>query len=129
MADVQPPQVPGVWYGFLSYRTRLIKTANYTIAVGDNGAVFDNTGATGSITFTLPTLAANFRFWFRNMVAQTITVSGASGKMIGFNNATATSIALSTGGQQIGGILVVESLPDASAWFAYGLGPNTVTMS
>lgn len=55
------------------------KTANYSILAADSGTLFANTGATGTVTFTLPTAAAGLSFMFYTDAAQALTVTaGAS---------------------------------------------------
>lgn len=85
------------------------KTASFTLdPVGTRcGTVFTNRGATGAVVLTLPQLAPNATwdgYWieFVGVADQSITVTAAANKAITFNNAAATSLAASTGGQKIG---------------------------
>src|SRR6056297_3369385 len=56
------------------------KTASYTVVESETGAAFDNTGASGTITFTLPTVAkAGLQYKFTNVAGETVTIlSGSS---------------------------------------------------
>lgn len=57
------------------------KTGNYTVTEGDYGKLFTNRGASGTITFTLPTAAAaNAGCWveFYTAAAQSIALAPAT---------------------------------------------------
>ena len=93
------------------------KTAAYTVVAADNFTLFDNVGATGAVTFTLPTLANGYLFGFRVQADQDITVASAAGDdMIVFNDASADSVAFSTASERIGGMFVVYPNPGATKW-------------
>lgn len=49
------------------------KTAAYTLTARDNGKIFTNRGASGSVTFTLPKISANNRL--KGFVAEFFTVA------------------------------------------------------
>lgn len=53
---------------------RASKTANYTVVAGDTNKQFDNTAASGSVTFTLPTPASGLRYGYCVEAAQTLEV-------------------------------------------------------
>lgn len=58
------------------------KTANYTITVQENGAHFDNIGATGAVTLTLPTAGRQQNFCFTVDAAFSLIVkAGAADKI------------------------------------------------
>jgi hypothetical protein len=61
------------------------KTAAYTVKALETGTIFTNAGATGSITFTLPTPAAGMRFTFvkADVAAHFIVLQAPSGVSIG----------------------------------------------
>lgn len=99
------------------------KTANYAIKADfdRNGTVFTTRGAGGAVTFTLPTLnaaKAGVFFDFHNIADQTMTVAAAAGKAVCVNNAAATSLAASTGGQKIGARIRAEW--DGTSWLLAG---------
>lgn len=107
------------------------KTADYTVTASDNLTFFDNSGASGAVNFTLPTLANGLCYNFRVRANQTVTVTSAAGNdMEVFNDATASSVAFSTGGQKIGGEVQVFSTPDSLKWLVRNLsaGTNTITV-
>lgn len=117
------------WFPWKRFQT---KTANYTVVANDNFTLFDNTGAGGAVTFTLPALANGYVFGFRVVADQNLTVASAAGDdMIAFNDASADSVAFSTAGQLIGGMVVVYTAPNATKWIVENrsAGTNTVTVA
>jgi len=106
------------------------KTAAYTVLNKDCGTLFTTTGASGAVTFTLPTAsAANAGVWFEffNSVDQTMTIACATNDtLIVFNDVAADSIAFSTASEKIGGGVRVVS--DGSKWLVFvALGAETQT--
>lgn len=91
----------------------------YLISASENGTLFTTTGASGAVTFTLPTVAPGLRYAFYNTVDQNITINGMAGNGIVFNNAAANSIAYSTSGQKIGVGILIESNAAGTKWFAH----------
>lgn len=87
-----------------------------TITPHDAGKVFTNLGAGGNILYTCQT-AANFRpgdsFMILATAAGTVTVAFTAGQLVTFNNAAATSVALSTSSEIIGGSLTFICLSNA----------------
>lgn len=127
-----PAMTPGVAMGFLPWNPEVAKTADYQVLARDNGTPFTNRGATGSVTFTLPKIAANYRFLFRVVADQAVTVASKEGSnVVAMNNAAASSVAFSTGGQQIGGCVVVQSSQDGTLWYVENAsaGTNTITVA
>lgn len=117
------------WFPVKKFRS---KTADYTVLAADNFTLFDNTGASGAVTFTLPTLANGLAFWFKVAADQTVTVASAAGNdMIAFNDASASSVAFSTSGQKIGGGVLVYANPGATKWLVEDIsaGANTITVA
>jgi hypothetical protein len=130
MFDDSPGGYPGNhWFPWKRFQS---KTANYTIVAADNFTLFDNTGAVGAVTFTLPALANGYCFGFRVTADQTVTVASAEGdNIVAFNDAAADSLAFSTGGQKVGGGLALFSNPAVTQWIAINqsAGTNTVTVA
>jgi len=94
------------------------KTANYTVLTTDNGTLFTNTGASGAVVFTLPTLAAGLVYEFLVTADQSVTVASAAGDdMVVFNDATADSVAFSTSSEKIGGSLLIFSNSAGTKWY------------
>ena len=117
------------WFPFKRFQT---KTASYTVVAADNFTLFDNTGASGAVTYTLPTLANGYMFGFSGVADQNTVVASAAGDdMVVFNDASADSVAFSTSGEKIGGLFVVFSNPGATKWIVMNLsaGANTVTVA
>lgn len=122
--------IPGNhWFPWKRFQT---KTAAYTVVANDNYTLFDNVGATAAITFTLPVLANGYLFGFRVQAGQNVTVASNEGdNMIAFNDVSADSVAFSTGGELIGGMMVVYTNPGATKWIVENrsAGANTVTVA
>jgi len=115
----------------LPYKGEVAKTADYTVTSADNGMLFTTTGASGTVVFTLPTLAAGLRFRFFNTVNQTMTVASAAGDdMITDGDAGADSVTLSTSSHKIGGGFDVIANAAGTAWYVFSLGTpaNVVTV-
>lgn len=102
------------WFPFKRWQT---KTSNYTIVANDNLTNFDNTGATGTVVFTLPAIANGYYFGFSGMANQTITVTSNEGlNVVALNSLVANSVSFSTGGQIIGSHFRVYSNPAGTKW-------------
>ncbi len=67
------------------------KTAGYTVTAAETGYAFDNIGAGGSVTFTLPTPATGLQYRFCRVANQTVTldVGGSVVIQIGASATTA----------------------------------------
>lgn len=112
------------WQAFVS------KTTSYQVLAADNGTLFDNVGAVGAVTFTLPAIANGYFFGFRVQADQSVTVASLEGSnIVGFNLATASSVAFSTGSAKIGGQFILYSNPAGTKWIVEtaSAGANTVT--
>lgn len=117
------------WFPWKRFQT---KTAAYSVVAADNFTLFDNVGATGAVTFTLPTLANGYLFGFRVQADQTVTVASSEGSnMVALNNASASSVAFSTGSGKIGGMFYIYSNPGATKWIVENAsaGSNTITVA
>lgn len=113
----------------------ITKAADYTVVAADNGALFITAGASGAVTFTLPTIAAGLRFQFYNVVDQNMAVAsaGSSDNIVGMNDLGADSITFSTSSQKIGACLEVQAVYVGAdlKWLAKNLsaGANTATVA
>lgn len=90
------------------------KTTAYTVTDNDYGKLFTNRGASGSVTFTLPTAStANAGCWveFYTVAAQAIVISPPADTLVVHADATADT--LTTAGT-IGQHLTVVS--DGTGW-------------
>lgn len=114
-------------------RNYVAKTANYTVkpTFDKSGVVFTTRGATGAITFTLPTLNAALAGWFcefHNIVDQNMVVTAAAGKAVADGNAGATSLTASTANHKIGARIRAEW--DGTSWLLTGVnGGVTYTVA
>ncbi len=124
--NIATPNYRFPWSNFAS------KTAAYSVLSTDNFTIFDNTGAVGSVTFTLPAIANGYCFGFRVVANQNVIVaSNEGGNMIALNNATASSVAFQTGSQLIGGAFMIYSNPAGTKWIVENIsaGTNTITVA
>jgi len=85
------------------------KVTSYTVnpLVDRAGTVFTTRGATGAVTFTLPSLASRqyvgYFVEFLNVVNQDMTIAApASDTLVTVNDVAADSVAFSTSSQKIG---------------------------
>jgi hypothetical protein len=95
------------------------KTASYTCIAADSGTRFNNRGAAGAVTFTLPAVAtsAGLEYWFEAAVlAQNFIVTAPAGTLCAYNNNAATSITLSTAGNIAGAS--VHVFCDGTKWLS-----------
>lgn len=114
----------------LGFKDIVAKTADYTVLAADNDKIFTNQGASGAVVFTLPTtIVKGFRARFMGEANQNITVAAPSGKLVAFNNAAATSVALSTSGNKIGSGFEITANADATKYLAMPIGAGTVTVA
>ena len=89
-----------------AYQPITTKTAAYTIAVADHGTLFNNKGAVGLVTFTLPPIANVQAGWWVDfyalVVAQNFAITAPTNKLVAFNNIAATTLTWSTAGNIAG---------------------------
>jgi hypothetical protein len=106
------------------------KTANYTLRPPFDrpGTVFTNAGATGAVTFTLPTPnRAVLGWWFRfkAVADQNLLVAAPTADtLVTLDDVAADSIALSTADQIVGGeieAVCVETSAGVYQWAASGI--------
>ena len=97
------------WFPYKQIKT---VTTGYTALVTDNMTLFDNLGAGGAVTITLPAIANGLMFGIHVSADQTMTIASAEGSnIVALNNASASSLAFSTGIQKIGGAISSISIP------------------
>ncbi len=117
------------WWPWRRFQT---KTTSYSVVASDNFTLFDNLGAAGAVTFTLPSIANGYFFGFRVQTDQNVIVSSAEGSnIIALNNASASSVAFQTGSGRIGGMFYIYSNPAANKWIVENAsaGSNTITVA
>jgi hypothetical protein len=103
------------------HRARQVtKTGDYSVLDADDGTEFNNLGAVGSVTFTLPaasTARLGMSVTFRACVAaQNMVIAGTAGELITFNDIAANSVTFSTG-SEIAGAEVKATCNSTSKWF------------
>ena len=92
--------------------------------------MFTTRGATGAVTFTLPSAGStNEGDWvlFVNVADQNMIVAGADEEIVCFNDLTADSIAYQTSSEKIGGAFLAIS--DSSSWAVLPLSQETQTVT
>lgn len=108
------------------------KTASYQVLASDNLTLFDNAGATGAVTFTLPPIANGYAFSFRVLANQNVLVTSTEGgNLVALNNASGNTVSFQTGGQLIGGGFDIFSNAAGTKWYVENVsaGTNTVTVA
>lgn len=106
------------------------KGAAYTVLPSDGGKVLVQTSATAG--FTLPALADIWDGWnveIFNIGATSLVITAPSGKMVGFNNAAATTATFNTSGNIVGAAAKVVYDGTTGKYLLFCYGPNTCTMS
>jgi len=81
------------------------KTAAYTVKAEESGTIFNTTGATAAVNFTLPAAGDGpWAFFFFNGADVNMTVTAeTAGTMVTYNDLTADAVAFSTSSEKIGG--------------------------
>jgi hypothetical protein len=104
------------------------KTTAYTVLARESGTVFTTEGATASVTFTLPTIAAGLHYWFMCSEDFDMVVTGTANLMVAFNDVTATSVSYATSAEKAGcGFYLVC---DGTKWLAFCLiGQDSATVT
>lgn len=106
--------------GMSPVSTTSVKTADYTVTVGDSGKTFTNTGASGAVTFALPAAVAGLKYRFRVGVAQQLRIDP---------NGTETISLPSTGAPSAAGAYIVADAigetvdiqcVEAGSWSVFG---------
>ena len=106
------------------------KASSYAVSMpADSGTTFTTTGASGAVTFTLPTPSASIKgahCYFFNTVDQNMVI-GVTGNdaIVTLNDAAADTLTFSTGGEKIGA--AVHCVCDGSLWLAMDTSENTIT--
>lgn len=112
------------------YPNFVTKTASYQVLASDNFTQFDNLGAVGAVTFTLPAIANGYSFVFRARAAQNLIVASTeTANMEALNNLVANSVAFQSGGAIIGGVFRVYSNPAATKWLVETLSAGAATVT
>lgn len=113
----------------------ITKTAAYTIPRGFSGAQYDNTGAAGTVVFTLPTLAdtdgpvgiRGTKFGFYVGAAQTLQLKATNGMVI--RNGASTSSANGTASNATIGSYIEIEAKSTSEWVCKSTPVGTWTLA
>lgn len=106
-----------------AFRGPTAKTAAYSVTAADTGSAFSNAGASGSVTFTLPTAKAGLWYAFFVSAAQAMVVLAAGGAKINGSGANG-NIAVDNS-QSLVGFMTVFS--DGTNWYVHAHGTWTTT--
>lgn len=117
IGTVRNVTMDGVLVGNL--RTIAAKTSAYPIVAADSGKIFTNRGASGSVTFTLPTAGAAYTgvevTIMAVVAAQDVVIAAqTAGDLIVFNDAAANSVTISTTNEIIGAAM--RCICDGTSW-------------
>lgn len=113
------------------WRNIIPKTGDYTVVAADNGTLFTTLGASGDVEFTLPAItnSKGQRYGFYCASDNELKVSSAAANdLITFNNLTASSVAITTATEHIGGMIEVIGV-DNNKWLVMHYGANTLTVA
>jgi len=78
------------------------KTASYSLTASDTGKGFDNYGATGAITYTLPAWALGLQYTFTLSDSYSVIIDAPTGaRILRLTNADADSIAADLAGESV----------------------------
>jgi hypothetical protein len=106
----------GGFLGELPFGIATSKTANYTILAADNYRDFDNNGAAGQVTFTLPAATVGLAYGFAVMEAQNLVIDAPGGVTI-YLGELATSAGGTITANTIGSYLFIKCRSDTE-WLA-----------
>jgi len=118
-------QTAGTLGKLLAGRVVTAKTSNYTVLTADKSTFFTNTGASGTINFTLPTAVAGLTYEFYRDAAFSVTITAGASTTIRIGasvSAAAGNASLDAVGSKI--VLVAIS---ATQWVGESVGTITLT--
>ena len=90
-------------------RTQTAKTGNYTLTTADSRKTFSNSGASGTVVFTLPTWAAGLEYRLFVAAAQTLSIKGASSDQIYLGASLSTATTGDVNSNTVGSVLTLEA--------------------
>ncbi len=98
------------------------KTAPYPIVAADNGKVFTNEGAAGSIAFTLPAAAAGYKVTFVVQAAFALVITAGAGDTIRIGGAVSAAAGTATSAD-VGSSITLVAI-NATEWVSLGREGN-----
>lgn len=98
------------------WRDVAAQATSLTVTEAMNNTLFTTRGASGAVTFTLPTTPKKgLRYGFYNAADQNMTITaGTADTMVAINDLTADSVSFSTASSKIGGM--IEVFGDGTGW-------------
>lgn len=112
-----------------SWVNQLSLTGNHTITPRQNGFLFDNAGATGSVTFTLPSIRPGYYFGFFVHTDQNVTIASATPVMMVSGIPNAISVSFDVPSERVGSLLHVYSNSEGTYWIVELLTDNAYTVT
>lgn len=108
------------------------KATSYTVLATENGAQYNTFGASGAVTFTLPTIALGLSYTFVNVVDQNMVIAFNS-LGIADGSITAASATFSTSSHKRGSAARVVAIDSDGAgtlkWLFQNIGGTTATIA
>ncbi len=105
-------------------------TANTTLKVINNGALYTTTGANAPVTITLPAISAGLCFDFMAISANNLLITSAEGNnIVASNTVVANTVAFQTANTVIGGYLRMFTNAAGTKWYVRVMCSNTITIS
>jgi hypothetical protein len=105
--------------GFLKNSIIDVASSPRNLITDESGKTFTNTGASGAITFNLPSAAKGLMFTFAKVVGQNVVISAAAGDYIADSLIAGTIT--NSDDSDTSAILTLKCVSD-SKWIAYGSG-------
>jgi hypothetical protein len=105
--------------GFVKESIVDIASGPRTLDSDESGKIFTNTGASGSITFNLPSAVKGLMFTIAKVVGQDVVVSAATGDYVA--DSTEGGTITNSDDSDTSAILELRCVSD-SKWIAYGSG-------
>jgi len=105
--------------GFVKESIVDIASGPRTLDTDESGKIFTNTGASGSITFNLPSAVKGLMFTIAKVVGQDVVIQAAAGDYIADSSVAGTMT--NSDDEDISSILELRCVSD-SKWIAYGSG-------
>lgn len=104
--------------GYLKNSILDISSSPRILTTDESGRIFTNTGASGSITFTLPTATKGLMYSFAKVVAQDIIIDAADGDYIADSSVSGN---ISNVADETWGYLTLLAV-STSMWLVFGNG-------
>ncbi len=110
--------------------TELAVTANTTLTVVNNGALYTNAGANTAVTITLPAISEGLCYDFLAIAANNLLVKSAEGNnIVAANTVLANTVAFQSANDIIGGHMRLFTNANGTKWYIRKWSSNALTIS